>query len=324
MDTNTILEKLNCKTAISQTYEVFSDDENSCFFGKDSENNIIFMIPSNMPRLAPCYQETKSLRFAFNKKCTFRSDTDVKTQVVHLLTCKETDNEKIVAFIRLTKAFSQGKRDNDQLYLSKLFSSISALFDRKKQISEIELQGLFSELYVILHFYKADCDISKYWQSKNMMKFDFSISENKRIEIKSTLKPNREYHFKHDQLLSELYDIRIVSVMLQKNDYGVSLGDLIEQIRDIYANNFALLIHIESMVSQIDNEELYRIKYDSVYIKKNLRYYNAKDIPHFNEKTPDGVFNAEYDCSLDTSPTVSEENMLSWIKETSYEKSYIN
>ena len=103
--------------------------------------------------------------------------------------------------------------------------------------------------------------------------------------------------------------------MLQKHDYGESLGELIEQIRDIFADNYALLVHIESIVSQIDNEELYRTKYDSTYTKTNLRFYNAKEIPHFNEKTPDGVFNAEYDCSLDTSPTVIEENMISWIKE---------
>ena len=57
------------------------------------------------------------------------------------------------------------------------------------------------------------------------------------------------------------------------------------------------------------------IKYDELYLKENMKYFDAKDIPHFNEKTPDGVFNAEYDCCLDTSPTVSEDILISWIKE---------
>lgn len=135
------------------------------------------------------------------------------------------------------------------------------------------------------------------------------------MEIKSTIRTSRTHHFKHDQLLSELYDIRIVSIMLQKNDYGESLGELIEWIRDKFADNYALLVHIESIISQIDSEELYRIKYDSTYTKMNLRYYNAKDIPHFNEKTPDGVFNAEYDCTLDTSPAISEQDMIFWLTE---------
>lgn len=315
MDSKTILEKLNCKSAASQSYEVFSVDNSSCYFGKDNDNNIVFMIPSNMPKLAPVYQETKSLRFAFNKKCTFICDAEPKTQVVHLLTCKEQSDEKRMAFIRLTKAFALGERDNDQLFLSKLFSSISSLFDRNRQVSEIELQGLYAELYVILFFYNAGCDISKCWQSKNMMKFDFSISNSKRMEIKSTIKTSRTHHFKHDQLLSELYDIRIISLMLQKNDCGESLGELIEIIRDKFADNYALLVHIESTVSHIDNEELYNLKYDSEYTKANIRFFNAKKIPHFNEKTPDGVFNAEYDCVLDLSPTISEQEMIAWLTE---------
>ena len=136
MDSKTILEKLSGKSVVSQTYEVFPVENSSCYFGKDNDNNIVFMIPSKMPKVAPIYQETKSLRFAFNKKCTFRSDAEEKTQVVHLLTCKEENEDKILAFIRLTRAFAQGERDNDQLYLSKLFSSISSLFDRKRQVSE--------------------------------------------------------------------------------------------------------------------------------------------------------------------------------------------
>lgn len=314
MDSKTIFEKLSEKSDISQTYEVFPVDE-TCYFGKDKDNNIVFLIPSKMPKIAPVYQETKSLRFAFNKKCIFKSNDEEKIEVVHLLTCKEKNEDKIMAFIRLTRAFAQGERDNDQLYLSKLFSSISSLFDRRKQTSEIEFQGLYAELYVILYFYNAGCNISKFWQSKNMMKFDFSINENKRMEIKSTIKTSRSHHFKHDQLLSELYDIRVVSVMLQKNDYGESLGELIEQIRDKFADDYTLLIHIESTISQIDSEELYRIKYDSTYTKTNLRFYNAKDIPHFNEKTPDGVFNAEYDCALDTSLSISKQDMISWLTE---------
>lgn len=315
MDSRTILEKLKGKSTVSQTYQVFFIESSSCYFGKDKDNNVVFMIPSNIPKIAAVYQETKSLRFAFNKKCTFRSETEEKTQVVHLLTCKEENEDKILAFIRLTRAFAQGKRDNDQLCLSKLFSSISSLFDRKRQVSEIELQGLYAELYVILYLYKAGCDISKCWQSKNMMKFDFSISDRKRMEIKSTTKTSRTHHFKHDQLLSELYDIRIVSIMLQKNDYGESLGELIEQMQDKFADNYALLVHIESTISQIESEELYDIKYDSTYTRTNLRFYNAKDIPHFNEKTPDGVFNAEYDCVLDTSQSIMEQDMISWLME---------
>ncbi len=314
MDSNVIFDRLKNKNASNQSYEVFSVDD-TCYFGKDKDNCVVFMIPSLMIRVAPAYQETRSLRFAFNKKCTFRNDDIIETKVVHLLTCKERDEEKIMAFIRLTKAFAQNDRDNDQYYLARLFSSISSLFDKERKVTEIELQGLFTELYAIRYFGEKFCDLSRFWQSRNMMKFDFSISEKKRIEIKSTLKASRTHHFKHDQLLSDLYDIHILSFMLRKSDFGVSLEDLVDEIRETYPDNYALLMHIETSIANVDKDMLRGIKYDEVYLKENLKYFDAKDIPHFNEKTPDGVFNAEYDCCLDTSPTVSEGFLIKWIKE---------
>ena len=146
-----------------------------------------------------------------------------------------------------------------------------------------------------------------------MMKFDFSLNEKKRIEIKSTVKSSRTHHFRHEQLLSELYDIKIVSFLLQKNDYGLSLNELVERIHSVYHDNYALLVHIESLVAHVDKDVLETLRYDEIHIKNNLKFFDAKDIPHFTEKTPDGVFNAEYDCCLDTSSELSEEAFVHWI-----------
>lgn len=314
MDSNSIFERLSLKTTVDQQYEVFIVENERCYFGKDCDGNIVFMIPSSLENVSPVSQETRALGFAFNKKCTFENSGKTETKTVHLLTCKDHTPDRIKAFIRLTKAFAQTERDNDQYYLAKLFSSLSSLFDKTHEVSKTELQGLFAELYVILHFHSINCDISTCWQSRNMMRFDFTIDEKKRIEIKSTMKPSRTHHFKHDQLLSELYDIKIVSVMLQSGDCGVSLGDLIEEIREIYADDYPLLMHVESVASHVDCERLYGTKYDQAYIQNNLRYYDALSIPHFNEKTPDGVFNAEYDCVLDTAHSLSETDIVNWVK----------
>ncbi len=314
MDTSSIYQVLKAKHSSGETYEVFVVDD-TCYFGKDKDDNVVFIIPSQMVRIAPVYQETRSLRFAFNKTCSFRNGDVIQRRTVHVLTCKERDEEKVKAFIRLTKAFAQNERENDQYYLARLFSSISALFDKERVVSEIELQGLFAELYTILYFGRKACDLSQFWQSRNMMKFDFSINDQKRIEIKSTLKASRTHHFKHNQLLSEIYDIRIISYMLRKSDFGISLSDLVETIREAYPDDYALLMHIETSIAHVDKDMLIGIKYDEVYLKEMLKYYNAKDIPHFNQKTPDGVFNAEYDCCLDNSPEITGEQLITWIQE---------
>ena len=45
-----------------------------------------------------------------------------------------------------------------------------------------------------------------------------------------------------------------------------------------------------------------------------MKLFDAVNIPHFKEKTPDGVFNAEYDCCLDGVIGISNEIILAWLK----------
>lgn len=316
MDSAAIFNALKTHDAGEHSYTIFlANNTRECYFGKDRDGNTVFMIPSTVVQIAPVCQETKSLRFTFNKKCTFFLNEVTQTRVMHVLVCKEQTDEKVLAFIRLTKAFAQTERDNDQFYLASLFSSLAALFSLRRETSESELQGLFSELYTILHFHRVGCDISACWQSRGMMKFDFTFSEKKRLEIKSTLKPDRVHHFRHEQLCSELYDIRIVSMMLRKSDCGISLNDLITEIQTIYADQYPLLMHIASSVSNVEESRLKGLMYDEIYLTDHLHYYDAAAIPHFAERTPDGVFNAEYDCTLSNIPAVAEQNMIGWILE---------
>lgn len=312
MNNKKIFEKVIEMKTPEDNYLMFQVESN-CYFGKDYEGNVVFMLMSSSPNISAVHQETKSLKFAFNKRCVLQCDNTLSSKVMHVLTCKEKDNEKIKAFIRLTKSFSINEPGLDQYYLAKLFSSISALFDKQRQINESEIQGLFAELYTILFLRNSACDIAKYWQSRNKMKFDFSLNEIKRIEIKSTLKAERTHHFRHEQLLSKLYDIKVVSMMLRKNDCGVSLFNVVDAIRELYADNFALMLHIETVISQIDEDLLQNLRYDKVYLENNLRFYDAKNIPHFNEKTPDGVFNAEYDCNLDMTQHLTKLELIEWL-----------
>ena len=46
---------------------------------------------------------------------------------------------------------------------------------------------------MLLKFY--DIDISEYYQIEDRRKFDFSISDRKKIDVKTTTKPERIHHF---------------------------------------------------------------------------------------------------------------------------------
>ena len=146
-----ILERISQIGHTDENYLVFQTETDGCFFGKNHDGHVVFMIKSNSPMVPPVNQETKSLRFSFNKKCLFTCNNNSEKNTMHVLTCKEKDDDKIKAFIRLTKSFSINETGQDQYYFAKLFSSLSALFDKQRRVSEIEVQGLFAELYTILY-----------------------------------------------------------------------------------------------------------------------------------------------------------------------------
>ena len=313
MKVEEIYKRIKEIQVLNDEYSVFDAGNSNCYFGKDYDNNTVFMIDSSTPNLMPILQETKSLKLLMNKKVTVSDDNNNSyNKVAHIFFCKIQEEDTVKAFIRLTKAFSIDGSISQQ-DISKLFASISSLFDKETEVSETEIQGLFAELYTILFFKKYDCDIARYWQSKQKMKFDFSINEKKRIEVKSTLKQDRVHHFKHEQLLDEIYDIKVVSIKLRKNDRGITLINLVDEIHELYPNNYNLLLYIEKIVGKVNREYIESLRYDQLYLENNIVFIDAKDIPHFNEKTPEGVYNAEYDCNLENISILPIQDMIMWI-----------
>lgn len=314
MNSREIVKSINEIDTIKTDYVVFPTDDENVLYGKDHDGNAVFVLQSHDKKQFPMCQETQSLRFFFNKKCVLEEAGVSKEEIVHVLTCKNPSAEKLSAFVRLTYAFAEQIDKDDQHYLPKLFSTLSSLFDKVRTVSEIELQGLFAELYVILYFEEFNCSISNYWQSRGKMKFDFSISEKKRIEIKSTLKPERVHHFRHEQLLSEIYDIKIASLMLQKNDCGISIKDVVDRIRDSHSTDYALLMRIETITTQVEEIQLTTLRYDEEYIRQHIAFFDAKVAPHFREKNPEGVFNVEYDCSFENIDKMDFMDVMSWVR----------
>ncbi len=314
MNNDKIIQALQHMGSFNSEYLLFRAGTSNAYFGRNAEGYLVFVLGSQNERLPRFMQQTNSLSFCFNERGIFEIDGVQETKVVHLLICKETDQTKEDAFIRLTNAFSINETPDDPYYVAKLFAALSSLFDKRHVATDIELQGLYGELFTMLYFQENGCDISCYWQSRDRMNYDYTISNQKRLEIKSTTKPERVYHFKHSQLLSSSYDIRVVSIMLQKSDVGLSLMDIITDIRHLYQDNYKLMLHIDSLVSGMEEEEIKNIVFDEAYLRQNIRIYDARLIPHFNEMTPEGVFNAEYNSSLENIADISLEDIIQWIE----------
>lgn len=293
----------------------YSIENKIVYFGKDKDNNIIYALPSAFPKAAATCQRTKELIFNFNSECTIYTPQKQENKVMHILSCTSRNTEEILAFIRITFSFTDSIETQDPNALYNLFSSITNLFKTDKKSTLKELQGFYTELYTILFLHNQGLDVSTIWQEKEKMNFDFSISKAKKMEVKSTLKPNRIHHFRHEQLLSYLYDIKVASYLLREDNNGLSLYNLINTIREIAKNNFNMLIYIENFIKGNSREELASIKFDKNYTDANLKFFDAKNIRKFESQQPEGVSKTEYDSDLTAIPSLSYEEMFKWISE---------
>lgn len=291
----------------------YDDTQNRIYYGIDSEGNPIFTIQSFHPMMRQQLQSTRKLVLSSNLKCqAFIGDVPIE-MTVHMLTCLSRIYEEQIAFIRLTKAFIPHFTNDKPHIANELFSALVNLFSRSGQSSEAELQGLYAELCVILFFDREGINLCNYWQKQEKMNFDFSISNSKRIEVKSTVRAERIHHFRHEQLLSDLYDIIIVSLLLRKDDAGTSLFSLINQVRSAHAEDFDSLLYIDRLIKNISEDDLRRVRYDDEYTKEHLRFYPAAKIPRFDEVQPDGVTHTEYDSDLSASECVLYDDFVSWM-----------
>lgn len=317
MDENEIISKIQTleKPKGDNEYSLFQLDEKNIYYGIDRNSAISFLVESVIPNVHPIVQETKYLNFSFNIASRIIEKKEFVNKKMHILTCTSSSLNDIKAFISLTEAFKYHIKDSQPYIMNELFSSLKNLFDDTNIRSDVELQGFFSELYIIYYFAQKNIDILDYWQKKDKMKFDFSINEQKRMEIKSTLKDVRIHHFKHEQLLSELYDIIIASLLLRESNMGISLYDLILKVKENAKNNYKTLLYIENFIKNIPEEKLKDLRYDEIYLRDNMKFYRANMVPRFNEKTPEGVSKAEYDSNLNNVESLSENDVIEWFQE---------
>jgi hypothetical protein len=287
------------------------DGEEGPFFGKNLEGDVCFVIPSVSAHPHQSSRSTKELTLILDIECEFNIGGSEKTMLSNILVCKSSDETEVSAFVRLCAAFAGD--DLNSRSITELFSALTRLFTTKSRSDAGSIAGLFGELYTIYYLDSMDIDVSGYWQKKDLMKFDFSIDQEKRIEVKTSAGPERRHHFRHEQLFYEDYDIVVVSIMLREANQGISVLNVVDYCRKKYASDYARLNIIERRVSNYSDGELMKMVYDLPYLKNNIRFIPASEIPRFKEKSPNNLTNAEYDCNLGGTAGMTLDQLAQWM-----------
>lgn len=287
-------------------------EEEGVLWGKDTNGHITFAFQTNNTNVLPQTQSTKYIKLAINNLFLVTTQGHSDERNLSALTLVSDDEAHIDLFIRLTLAFC---RDLDEAKLMSFFIGLKELFSKIGGQSQIQLQGIYGELLFMKYFYDThSVDVSQYYQSEQKRKFDFSVTEKKKIEVKTTIRQERVHHFLQQQLDIDRYDIRVVSIMLQRDDKGLSLFELLGMCRESFSHNLNLLIELEKITKGASRDDLDNMRFNYEYCISNMKLFDAVRIPRIKEKNKDGIFNVEYDCDLTNLSGITEDEAISWIQ----------
>lgn len=284
----------------------FSDN---IFFGKDKDNNCV-CVRKNNSKEKSFSMKTSSITLYQNYNFAFNTEDGIINGKYDMLVLNKTLVNTRRTFINLCLNFYSS---DDERSIIELTQDLIELYKSIKSGDASAEQGLWAELFTIYYLHNNyGIDISKKWHNDNFNKYDFSIDENNKVEVKSTIKETREHSFSHEQIYTE-YNVVISSVMMRKDDSGVTIYDLYKKLEDKFNSSYELLSKIQKEMAKYNPDNL--TKFDWNYSVDNIRFYLNKTSPKFETIEPEGVHNTSYTVIFEQVPDLTKEEITKYVYE---------
>ena len=219
-----------------------------------------------------------SIRLKFNINCKIHEENEKQNYTI--LSCISNDEQIIKIFLDIcqTTISQLGKEPTPKEISEKTQMLIDLFKEMPNKLSSIV--GLWGELFLIASS-KNITKCLEAWHQHAEDKYDF-YDNNEALEVKCTSQTDRKHKFKHDQLVSNLKEHYVASIMISDDpNKGLSVVDLYEDIKkrcklDNLNNKLKKIFF--KIVGKTPYEELNEYRYSFDYSKKNLMYYKLKDI----------------------------------------------
>ena len=274
--------------------------------------SILINTKKNNESVAP--YKGMSIRLRFNINCKIHEENEKQNYTI--LSCISKDEQIIKIFLDIcqTTISQLGKEPTPKEISEKTQMLIDLFKEMPNKLSSIV--GLWGELFLIASSRNIAKSLEA-WHQHAEDKYDF-FDNNEALEVKCTSKTDRKHTFKHDQLISNLKDHYVASIMISDDPTkGLSVVDLYEDIKkrcklDNLNNKLKKIFF--KIVGKTPYEELNEYRYNFDYSKKNVMYYKLKDISTLVNED-DSVTDISYKVDLSKKKNVDE---LSKDKFTSY------
>lgn len=234
----------------------------------------------------------------------------------HSLCCETSDKPEVDTFLILVEAFL-ARHEGQPIAadtLTSFFRSMVRLFAvGMAQDVEAERQGLWGELFVMTRV-RGFRFWAPFWHSEATRRFDFSAS-GRRVEVKTTVGVERIHHFSHRQVYAvEGEEIMIASLLLRKEDAGLSLRELVYDARTALQDT-PFYLKLERAVRRAGMEEDSETGpiFDAIEASRELAWFRSTEAPHFRVPEPPGVSETRYKVDLSTAPRLDPWELEEWL-----------
>lgn len=279
-----------------------------------SENGCpMFFVPSTSTSFSVDIN-MEMITVLFGRVCKIH-DTCYSEGIYTIITLKTGDIDIQKYFIDIVGILLEQLPDSysDAILIQEIQKLVN-LFSELSQPPRKTIQGLWAELLIIEQSSNPEYLI-KSWHVDTNDKYDFNDGQDK-LEVKSSVRPERIHHFSIDQLHSNSSsNLLIASVNTTFVGQGVGILELRDRIcskiRDSqiqFRLNEVILKTIGNNMSRVTD-----VFFDYALAVDSLAFFKAKDIPCIPlERIPLGVTNVHFDSDLTGVSPVNHSKMIDY------------
>lgn len=273
------------------------------FLAKAADGGPVFLLQDSSPaRYLPAI-ELKNLSVQFHSTCRVRTATGVLEDQFAVASCQASAPELHEVFIRcLAAAAEQLPNRADTSDLQRCVQSLLDLFRSLSRPNGRQVAGLWAELFVMSVSKDAVTSL-RAWHADPLERFDFSWATGC-LEVKATVKEEREHEFALEQLRSPIGGTgHVVSVLLRPLSGGVGVIDLANVVERAVSAEPALRQKLwENIAAALGSDFSERLdrRFDPSYAERSLVVYAMTDIPAPEQPSDPRITGVRFRADLST------------------------
>ncbi len=270
--------------------------------GTQGEPSLLLVVNAAARRARPAPLVLEHLTVQYDIECRI-GHSEGEPEEGHFTVIRCTDGHRTLHthFLRVAGALvaSLGTAPS-RLDVARAVDQLAELFRALAEPPRKTLQGLWAELLVIARARNPALLLGA-WHTTAQDRYDFSMSE-QRIEVKSAARRVRQHYFSLEQLSPPAgTSLLIASTFVERAGAGISVTELVDEVRARVGSDPALLLHMDRVVALTLGESWRHAeeeRFDRELAEDSLAFFESTVIPSVALQLPHGVSEVRFKSDL--------------------------